>query len=187
MNAIAQTNPDRRAVEKKELIDWLRLSRERYLSALEQVSEEHAHISPDEGAWSVLECAEHVSGAERGMLQLVLDRQPSDSELYREKDAGILRMADEGAGKAEAPEKSRPRGRFTTLEEARNAFLAGRERTIAFVEENTENLRRFTIAHPMGTFDAYQVLLIMALHAERHARQIERIKSSPAYMAATHK
>jgi uncharacterized damage-inducible protein DinB len=184
MYAVPQLDPDHQPIEKEALLSRLKVSRERYLSALSGVSELHSRVCPGEGSWSVLECAEHVSGAERGMFQLVLDRKPCDSEPDRQKDAVILRMADEETTKAEAPERSRPKGRFATLEEARQAFLAGRERTIAFVEQNDENLRRFTVAHPMGTFDGYQVLLIMAMHAERHARQIERIKRSPAYQAA---
>jgi hypothetical protein len=38
--------------------------------------------------------------------------------------------------------------------------------------------------HLLGTFDAYQYLLIMAAHAERHALQIEEIKHCPAYREA---
>jgi hypothetical protein len=183
VSAIAQPNPDQRAAEKDQLLARLKASRDRYLAVLADVGEGSCRVCPDEGAWSVLECAEHVSGAERGMFQMVLDRKPTEAEPDRQVDLRILRMADEGTAKAEAPERSRPKGRFSTLEEARQAFLSGREKTIAWVGENEDDLRKFTVAHAMGTFDAYQLLLIMAMHAERHARQIERIKRSSAYVA----
>jgi uncharacterized damage-inducible protein DinB len=185
MNAAAQ--PERQANEKQQLLARLKQSRERYLSVLSQATEQLCQIHPEEGAWSVLECAEHVSGSERGMLHLLFDRKPSESEPDWQKDAAILRMADAGNGKAVAPEQSRPRGHFATLDEARAAFIKARERTMEFVEQNDEDLRRFTVAHPLGTVDAYQLLLIMALHAERHAGQIERIMSSTAYQAAAQK
>jgi uncharacterized damage-inducible protein DinB len=187
MNAMAEPSPDQQIKEKQELLALLDASRNRYLAALAEVSEDRCRVRPGEGAWSVLECAEHVSGAERGMFQMVLDRKPTEAEPDRQKDAAILSMAGENAPKAEAPERSRLRGRFASLDEARQAFLSGRERTIAWVEQNDDDLRKFTVAHPLGNFDAYQLLLVMAMHAERHAGQIDRIKRSPAYMAASQK
>jgi hypothetical protein len=184
VNAIAQSGSDQRSQKKDQLIARLKASRDRYLAVLADVGEDSCRACPSENAWSALECCEHVSGAERGMFQMLLERTPTENEPDYEVDLKILRMADEGTAKAEAPERSRPKGRFSTLEEARQAFLSGRERTIAWVETNEDDLRKFTVAHPMGTFDAYQLLLIMAMHAERHARQIERIKHSSAYMAA---
>jgi len=175
---------DLQASEKQMLVARLKSSRDLYLATLADVKESVCAVSPGENCWSVLECAEHVSGAERGMFQMVLDRKSSTAEPDRRRDLAILKMADAGAARAEAPERSRPRGHFSTLEQARQSFVRGRERTVAFVEENREDLRSFTVTHPMGTFDAYQLLLIMALHAERHAKQIERIKSSTAYLAA---
>ena len=44
-----------------------------------------------------------------------------------------------------------------------------------------EDLRKSTAVHPFGTLDSYQLVLIMALHVDRHALQIAEIKNSPAY------
>ena len=82
-----------------------------------------------------------------------------------------------------APERAKPTGRYPSLKEAAEAFRAARERSIAFIESLGEDLRQSTCLHPLGIFDSYQFIQIMALHAERHALQIEEIKNSPAYRA----
>jgi hypothetical protein len=37
------------------------------------------------------------------------------------------------------------------------------------------------VMHPTGNIDVYQNLLIGAYHPQRHAKQIEEVKSSPRY------
>ena len=77
--------------------------------------------------------------------------------------------------KAQAPERARPTGRFSTLAEARETFLTNRQATLDRVRQETE-LREKVVPHPLaGMLDGYQLFLLMALHAERHAEQIEEV------------
>jgi len=52
---------------------------------------------------------------------------------------------------------------------------------MSYLQFTNEDLRKSTAVYPFGTFDSYQLVLIMALHVDRHALQIAEIKSSPAY------
>jgi hypothetical protein len=56
-----------------------------------------------------------------------------------------------------------------------------RQRTIEYIKQTQVDLRRLRVMHPTGNIDAYQNLLIGAYHPERHAKQIEEVKSSPHY------
>jgi len=58
-------------------------------------------------------------------------------------------------------------------------FLAARERTIRFVENCNEDLRAQSTTHPiLGTVNCYEVLLMIAVHPHRHAKQIAEIKAA---------
>jgi hypothetical protein len=85
--------------------------------------------------------------------------------------------------KAESPRGGHPRGRFANLQDARRQFEVARQETIGFVEANTEDLRATEVTHPLPTFgqvSAYEMLIIIAKHAERHALQIEEVRAALA-------
>lgn len=180
MNAVVKPELDLNLRERQEVLVALRESGERLLEIVVQVPAELALVRPAEGCWSVLEIVEHLARAEAGMLELIGLRRPTDAQPDRAKDAFIVRMMANREDKRNAPERSRPMGQYATLLEAAAAFQAARERTIAFASENAEDLRQFTVKHPFGIFDAHQVLLIMACHADRHRQQIEDIHSRAA-------
>jgi hypothetical protein len=190
MSAITQSVEVSKANVSKAnqaLIAELRASRERFLGVIADVPErlEQTRLTPE--SWSILECAEHIYLAEQGMFAALERRRPTENaprtEPDTEKDAFIQKAALDRSRKLSSPDPVRPSGRFSSLAEAAKEFRQARERTIGFIENINEDLRRSTTKHPMGIFDSYQFVMIMARHAERHALQIEEIKNSPAYRA----
>lgn len=171
--------------QNQALLVELRNSRDRFLSLLESVPENLRDLRPD-GDWSIMDCAEHICLAEELMSVSLKKRRRTDAEPDLRKDAVIQKIALDRSRKIVAPERARPTGRYHSLAEAAEAFRSARERNIAFLESLGENLRRSTCLHPMGVFDTYQFVKIMALHPERHAAQMEEIKNSAAYRAAAH-
>ena len=163
-----------------KLLALLRQSRERLFASLAGVDDEQSRRRPAEGCWSVLDCVEHIAGAEVFMLRLVREqRRPRPVGAPNREEFFLQRMVDRTV-KAESPEGGRPRGRFANLAEARERFEMARGETIGFVETNTHDLRATEVTHPLpifGAVSAYEMLIIMAKHAERHALQIEETKS----------
>ncbi len=171
--------------EKQELLARLAEGRERYLSSLRGITEEQAAFLPGEGRWSILQCAEHVAGAEKGMLRLY-QKLSVPGSTDRALDERAKRMAiDRETTKRQAPERSLPTGRFANLKDAEAAFIEAREETVGFLRELAEDLRSKTVPHPAGTLDGYQLFMVIATHPERHALQIEEIKRDPAYPRAS--
>ena len=183
MNAIPQAAPEI-SKQKQELLPYLIQSRVRVLAVLAEVPEELSGIRLTENSWSILECAEHIAAAERGMFTLLERRTPNSAAPDFARDALIKALGTDRSRKVSAPERARPTGRFASLKQAIDDFCGARARTIAFLERTDEDLRKSIAVHPLGTFDAFQFLLIMAAHAERHALQIEEIKNSAAYREA---
>lgn len=186
MNASSQPALNR-SEQKDELQVRLVSSRDRFLAAVTGIPDDLSRVRPEENAWSVLECAEHVAVAERGMFSALEKRKAIDAAPDKSKDALIQAFALNRTEKLPAPERAHPKGRFSTLADAVGDFRFARERTLTYLQGINEDLRTSTAAHPLGTFDSYQLVLIMALHAERHALQVEEIKNSLAFRNAEEK
>jgi uncharacterized damage-inducible protein DinB len=152
------------------------------LNALHGVPEELAVRVPGPGRWSILQCAEHVAIVEGYLFSMITASKRSDTPLINEqREVLIAKRGPDRSTRRESPEDAKPTGRFSTISEAVQRFLAGRERTIQFVNTNKEDLRSRITTHPlMGTVNCHEVLLLMAVHPARHAKQIEEIKATTA-------
>jgi len=183
MSAPPQSAIDREA--NQALLAELRRSCDRFLKVLKDVPENREKIRATEGTWSILDCAEHVCLGEELMFAALKKRRPTDAPPDMKKDAVIHKIALDRSRKAASPEQAKPIGRYASLSEVVEVFRSSRQRTIDYVDGLNENLRSSTCVHPFGVFDSYQLVEIMALHSERHALQIEGIKNSIAYKAAS--
>lgn len=174
-------NPVPIAAENAKLIALLRESRERFLASFAAVGEEDCRRHPLEGCWSVMDCVEHIAGAEALMLKrLQSERNPRPAGAPNREQIFLEHMGSRKR-KVEAPEKGRPTGRFPTLDSARKKFEDVRGATIRFAEENTEDLRATEVMHPhplVGVVSSYEMLIIIAKHADRHALQIQDIRAT---------
>jgi uncharacterized damage-inducible protein DinB len=160
-------------VDREFLIERLQQSRTEFLDAIAEVTEEQARSRPALDRWSVLDCAEHVATAERGLLAGFRKAAPADGTGVSELEAKILAQGANRSRRVEAPERARPSGRFGSLAEAVTAFQHAREETIRFVESCTTDLRACTVPHPLrGQVTGYECLLLIVMHPIRHAGQI---------------
>ena len=132
--------------------------------------------------------AEHVVVAERGMFADRLDRSRNRTEAGPFDRNSILKhgarpqrqSARSGAGAAQRQCSTLGR-RSTHSRQARGDHrLHGKAGRRGPSKNSGSSI-------PSATLDAYQLLLIMAIHAERHAEQIEESNTAPAYVAAAAK
>jgi hypothetical protein len=157
------------------------------LAAIDRLSEAQWEFRPAPDAWSVGEVAEHIAIAEATVLARVgaMLSQAPEPERAAEvagKDRFVLERVPVRRHKATAPEVMRPAGRPTTPAQVTAAISAARERTLRFVASTEADLRGFFEPHPaLQVLDAFQWLLLIASHTERHVRQIEEWKQSPEY------
>jgi uncharacterized damage-inducible protein DinB len=187
LNAIP--NPVNSNTDKEFLVALLRESREKFLSSFAGVSEERARLRPAPDCWSVLETVEHLTAAETLMVRLVSTQRVPRSAGALNREEIFLRNTADRSRKMQSPESGQPKGRFATLAEAEARFKAVRDGIIAFAEQSTEDLRSTEVTHPhpaAGTVSTYEMLIILAKHAERHAAQIEEIRETlKAHSTAT--
>jgi len=138
--------------------------------------------APDK--WSVALTMEHIAVAEDYLFQMVTNnvmKAPAgapDRDVAK-YDALVLAMVPDRTTKRQAPPELVPNGRWGP-NEALDHFLASRTRTIEFMR-TTPDLRQHVMDSPLGPLDAYEWLLFIAAHSERHTKQILEIEASPGF------
>jgi hypothetical protein len=168
------------AQDRERMLVDLEKGRKALLDALSGVTEEIASSSPAPGRWSVIECVEHLAIAEDYLFSRIAASCYSDAAVInKNREALILSRGLDRTRTVQSPEGGTPTGRFATLREAMQYFLASRDRTVRFVENCSEDLRSKLTSHPiLGTVNCHENLLMMAVHPLRHSKQIEEIKTA---------
>lgn len=186
MNAIP--NPVNSNIDREFLVALLRESQEKFLGSFAGISEEQSRMHPTPDCWSVLDTVEHLTSAETLMHKLITTQRRTRSTDAANREQVFLQVVADRSRKMQSPESGRPRGRFATLAEAAAQFKATRDGVIQFVEQHPEDLRASEVTHPhpaAGNVSTHEMVIIIAKHAERHAKQIEEIRNRLKGMAAT--
>ena len=80
-----------------------------------------------------------------------------------------------------APEPLVPTNRYGSGAESVQHFRESRAKTLEFLKV-TNNLRGHAVDSPLGRkLDAYQWLLFISAHSERHTKQIMEVKADPNF------
>jgi uncharacterized damage-inducible protein DinB len=186
LNAIH--NPASGNTDREFLVALLRESREKFLSSFAGIPEEQSRVHHSPDSWSVLDTVEHLTSAETLMLKLITSQRRPRSTDAANREQVFLQVVADRSRKMQSPESGRPRGRFATLAEAAAQFKATRDGVIQFVEQHPEDLRASEVTHPhpsAGNVSTHEMVIIIARHAERHAKQIDEIRNTLKGMAAT--
>lgn len=148
------------------------------------LSKEQLHFKPSAESWSVSQCLEHIIITEKmifGMIQENMEKpiNPDEREKIKFSDEEILAMAADRTEKYKAPEILVTKGKYDDAEAALNDLKTQREELYSFIEATSiEALRNRVNESPAGFTDAYQSLLFITGHSNRHLLQIEEIKTS---------
>jgi DinB family protein len=170
--------------ERDRVLHYLADSRELLVHGVDGLSADQQSFRPAEDRWSVADCIEHITVVEENILktiQRILQGPPQPAETEG-KDQTILQMVPARATRVKGPAAVMPTGRWPDFEELLLQFEATRERSLRFTAVTQADLRVYAFPHPiLGPLDCYQWLLFLAAHCERHVRQMEEVKSDPAF------
>ncbi|MDQ7948407.1 MAG: DinB family protein [Pedobacter sp.] len=156
-------------------------------NAIKGLSEAQLKFKASPDKWSVEECVKHIAAAETHLWKM------ADSALKLapnpEKRAGIP-FTDEQlvAAVKDRTKKSKTfaalepaSSPYTTLKQALEAFTTKRKALITYITNTKDNMRSHVLVLPMGTFDSYHFVLLIAAHTDRHVQQIEEVKANPNF------
>jgi hypothetical protein len=172
--------------KRARALKYLEKTRADVLHATRGLSPAQWDFKPAPDRWSVAEVTEHIAAAEdllRGMIQDKVMKAPARTDTVDLKtvDDFVLKAVPDRSHKVQAPEPLRPTNRFGSPAASLKHFKESRAKTIEFLK-TTPDLRAHAADSPMGKqLDAYEWVLLLAAHSERHTKQIEEVKADPNF------
>jgi DinB superfamily len=171
--------------DKDKALQLLETSKKGVLDATKDLSPAQWIFKSAPDRWSIAECMEHIAAAEDFIRSLIIEKvmimpaAPGRDVVAIE--ASIIANVPDRANKVQAPEPLKPTNRFDSPQGSIDHFVASRAKTEEFLK-STPGLREHAADSPAGTkWDAYEFLLFIGAHSERHTKQILEVKSDPNY------
>jgi DinB superfamily len=172
--------------ERTYLVGQLEQTEKDVIASLQGLSDAQWKYKAGADRWSVQQCAEHIILAEGlffNTTQQML-KSPAIDRMGTSKpdvDSKMTTGVEDRSHKFQAPPELVPSGKFATPAEAIAAFRQAREKSIAYVKTTNDDLRTHVGKGPAGDMDAYQFLVLMSGHSERHTKQIKEVEADPNY------
>ena len=170
--------------DRNYILSHFHATRKLFLDSIAGLGASQWSYKPAAGRWSIAEIAEHVVLSEDVLFaefrKLLAKPAGAARKVEREEDEKILQWITNRGNKAEADAGLQPTGRWKTPEEMAREFKARRDRTIDYLIRTNDNLRG-RLRGEEQKIDAYQWLLILSGHVERHVAQINEVKAAAGY------
>lgn len=173
--------------ERAYAIDALQSTRTALRQSINGLTDAQFNYKPAPDRWSIAECVEHIALIESGIFAAIQKGMgyPANPEKRAEikySDVAVIKAVRSRSVTLPAPDPFLPTGRFGSTSAAMAAFDQQREAVITYVQTVTDDLRTHYFRHiALGWLDAYQAILLLASHGERHRKQIEEVKAGPGF------
>jgi hypothetical protein len=183
MSTIGRMTPD----ERTFLLQRLSGSEARLRALAAGLTAEQWTFREEPGRWSIAENFEHLVLFERFLRGVVVKilaapAEPEKRLAVAGKHDAVIGLAAVGETKITAREVVRPAGGFADTAGMQETLWRERAETISFASEVQADLSDHFFAHlTLGDLDAYQWLLVIAQHSDRHAAQIEKVMSDSGF------
>jgi len=169
-------------------LELLESSKKDVLDATKGLSDAQWNFKSAPDRWSIAECMEHIAAAEdfiRGNIANNIMKAPAAPGRDIERiDAAIIVGVEDRSHKVQAPEPIKPNNRFGSPQGSIDHFLKSRAETGDFLK-TTPGLRDHAVDSPRGPdvpkWDAYEFILLIGAHSERHTKQILEVKADPNF------
>lgn len=171
--------------DRDKAVQYLESTKKGVLEATKGLSAAQWNFKSAPDRWSIAECMEHIAASEdyiRGMVvEKVMVAPAAPGRDVVKIDETILANVPDRSNKLQAPEPLKPTNRFGSPQLAIDHFVESRAKTEEFVKA-TPGLRDHAGDSPVGTkWDAYEFVLLIAAHSERHTKQINEVKADPNF------
>ena len=173
--------------ERDRALSELYVSRKQFLDSVAGLSEAQWNFKPAPAVWSIAECAEHIALSEDVLLSSLpkLMQSPAEPQKRAEvkgKDELVLKQTVDRSHKFQAPEMLVPKHRWPNEAVLVEHFKESRDRMLDYVRTTQDDLRDHFTQHPaFKTVDAYQFILLMSAHCQRHTLQLNEVKQVPGF------
>lgn len=173
--------------ERKYAANSLKQTSKDLMKAVKGLSDAQLKFKASADKWSVEDCMKHLAMAEMGLKQMIDAnlKQPANPEKRSEikiTDEGLVTMIKDRSNKVKTNEAMQPENTpFKSMDEAITSFKDNREKLIDYVKNTQDDLRSHVIDFPIGKMDAYQMVLLISVHTNRHMQQMQEVMADPNF------
>ena len=189
--APAAKGPSLTPDERKFLTDHLSRTRGLFFKEVGGLSEAQWKFKPTPDRWSIAEIAEHLVLSEESLFKrttenvLKLPPRRDAPRNGRAQDTELIARMEDRSKKASAVDELKPTGRWPSRAQVAARFLQARDETARFASTTDQDLRAYSTPHPVTKYmDAYEYLLVISAHTERHLAQMREVKADVGYPKA---
>ena len=171
--------------DRDRAVQYLETTRKNIVDATRGLSDAQWNFKPSPFRWSVAQVMEHIAASEDLLRQIAEDQikkaPPAPDRDLKKTDDKVLEVIPDRSRKFQAPEMLRPRNQFGSPEAALKHFLESRAKTVELLN-GTPDLRAHVVESGLlGKIDAYERILFIGAHSERHTKQLLEVKADPKF------
>ncbi|MEK6288140.1 MAG: DinB family protein [Acidobacteriota bacterium] len=166
-------------------LQYLETTKKNIVDATRGLSEAQWNFKPSPFKWSVAQVVEHIAVTEDLLRQIaegqIKTAPPVPDRDFKKTDDAVLSVVPDRSKKFQAPEQLRPKNQFGSPEAALKHFLESRAKSVGLLK-NTPDLRAHVVdGGQLGKIDAYERILFIGAHSERHTKQLLEVKADPKF------
>jgi DinB superfamily len=176
----AFANPMTQA-EREHVVAHLEMTQAWLTGEVSSLSAAQLNFRPGPDRWTVAEVVQHLVISEPNYWKLLHDalKQPPKKLPEQATDADVLWYGIDRTQHEKTPSNQNPKGQDIDTAQALKAFLGMHAQLLQMARSTDEDLRGHAV--PEWGVDAYQCLLEISTHEQRHILQIREIKASAAF------
>lgn len=168
-------------LERQRLVAHMQMTESWLADEVAGLSEEQLRFHPARGAWSILEVVEHLVISEPIYWQDFQRAMKTPPSRFKSNagDDDILWYGIDRTRREKAIPSEDVKGQLQDLSAGLKALRELRAEMLRYVRSTSDDLRSRIV--PRQGCDAYQWLLLITSHCQRHILQIREIKSNPGF------
>jgi len=168
-------------LERQRLIAHLEMTESWLLDEVRGLSAAQLQFRPASEAWCVLEVIDHVVVSELVYWQDFEKamKAPPSGQVRPGADADVLWYGIDRSQRQKALPAEKPKGQLHDLRAGLDAFSKLRAQMLRYARTTNDDLRNHVVERERC--DAYQWLVLISSHAQRHILQIREIKANPKF------
>ena len=176
----AFANPMTQA-EREHLVAHLEMTQAWLTDEVSSLSAAQLTFRPAPDRWTVAEVVQHLVVAEPNYWNMLRDalKQPPNKLKESATDADVLWYGIDRTRHDKTSQDQNPKDQDIDAAQALKKFLAMHAQLLEMARSTNEDLRGHAV--PEWGVDAYQCLLEISAHEQRHILQIREIKASAGF------
>ena len=167
--------------EREHLVAHLEMTQAWLTDEVSSLSAAQLNFRPAPDRWTVAEAVEHLVVSEPNYWKLLQDAMKKPPSKLKEQatDADVLWYGIDRTRHDKTSADQNPKDEKIDAGQALKTFLAMHAQLLAMARTSQEDLRGHAV--PDWGVDAYQCLLEISTHEQRHILQIREIKASARF------